>query len=233
MKRIEPQYRCPVCLGVFMAKLRLGDEQAPVVVDHCRRCGGLWLQAGEVQRLRGIDADTLWQFVARDATRPVPVCHSCHAPRNRDADRCEACGLDNTLDCPECESPMSRELHEDVYLDACHRCRGVWFDHHELTAIWRFELASAVERRRAGVAGPDGSLSVLDLLILSEVAETAMWGVVHGGAAAAEGLAQLAGPGGDAAAAAASAAADVVEVAGEAAEGVLSTILEILGGIFS
>jgi uncharacterized protein len=226
------QYPCPACVGVLMTKLRLGPDSAPAVVDHCRRCGGLWLQAGEVQQLRQLEPGELREFVARGGPVAVPVCHGCHVPLSRDADACAACDTPNELECPECARTMEREAVDGVRLDFCRSCRGVWFDHHETDAIWRLELEAAVERRR--VADPSQSaLSALDVLILTDVGADAAIGLAHAGGSAADAAAAAAGPLGDAAAAAADAATAAAEIAGEAAAGVFETVLEIVGGIFS
>jgi Zn-finger nucleic acid-binding protein len=231
-------FECPVCLGVVLSKLRPGGADG-AVVDHCRRCGGLWLQAGELQRLRQLPPEALWQLVPRTPPSSVPACHDCHAPMARDAARCEGCGRDNTLECPECGRPLTGVVRDGVRLDVCQPCRGVWFDHHELDAIWRIALAAAVERRLD--ADPVSQhATILDALILTDVAQGAVWGLAHGGAAAADGLASVmsgalsgTAPAADVAAAAAEGAAAAVEIAGEAAGGVLETVLGILGGLFS
>jgi Zn-finger nucleic acid-binding protein len=229
------QYPCPACVGVLMSKLRLGAASATAVVDHCRRCGGLWLQAGEVQQLRRLEPGELREFIARGVPVAVPVCHGCHAPLPRDADACAACGTQNELECPECAQPMERETVDGVRLDFCRDCRGVWFDHHETDAIWKLELEAAVQRRR--VADPSQSaLTALDVLVLTDLGANAAVGLASAGGSVAEAAAAAAaatGPVSDAAAAAADAATAAAEVAGEAAAGVFETVLVIVGGIFS
>lgn len=236
MPEPELQYPCPTCLGVLMAKLRLGRSDEPLIIDHCRRCGGIWLQAGEVQQLRRLPADTLGEFVTRGAPSAAPLCHACHVPLPRDAAACEGCGAANTLDCPQCEAAMSTEEHEGVRLDVCRSCRGVWFDHHELSAIWRFELEAAVRRHNAEASDSRSSLTVLDVLVWTDAAEAAAVGL-HAGGAAVEAAAGLAAPGAhltaETAAAAAETAAAAAEVAGEAAAGVFEAVFGIIGGIFS
>ena len=235
MRELELQYPCPACLGVIMAKLRMGDAPAPLVIDHCRRCGGVWLQAGELLLLRELTADRLWQYIARAAPPARYVCHHCHTPLARDADRCDACSAANALDCPQCERPMRTDVQQGVRLDACHECRGVWFDHHELDAVWRLELQSAIERRRAGGATDSAAVhSLVDVLIwMPDLPAAAAFGLAEAGAAAVEGLAAVGGEALHAGLYAPEAAAAAAEVAGEAAAGVFSTIVEIIGGIFS
>jgi Zn-finger nucleic acid-binding protein len=250
MPRLEAHHACPACLGVLMTKLRLTPQPgAPVVVDHCRRCGGLWLQAGKVQLLRRLEPAVLWEYVAGSTAAAPPMCHTCHVPLPRDAEQCGACGSENTLDCPECEREMRVETYEGVRLDVCRHCRGVWFDHHELDAIWRFELAAAVARRRAATgdnaagdaATSHGALTVLDVLVWTpDLPAAAVYGAAHLGSAAAEAAGAAAGAAAEAAGAAARAAGQAPEIAAAAAEaateaaaGVFETVVEIIAGIFS
>ena len=45
----EPLLTCPRC-GIKMKKLKKKD----VIIDVCNRCGGMWLDAGEVEKLSQI-----------------------------------------------------------------------------------------------------------------------------------------------------------------------------------
>ena len=51
MPELSSRVPCPVCLGVTMHKVTVGEERT-VEVDLCGRCGGIWLEQGEVQALR-------------------------------------------------------------------------------------------------------------------------------------------------------------------------------------
>lgn len=95
-------------------------------------------------------------------------------------------------------------------LDLCRNCHGVWFDNAELTAIWRMN-AAALGAKRPGTRSDGLELGA------SIALDTMFWApglVVHGGAAAVQGLGAAA------------------EVAGSAAEGVFSTIVELISGLF-
>lgn len=80
MNPLETRYPCPVCLGAKLEKVVVADG---LTLDHCPRCGGVWFEAGEVQRLRRTDAAALWrEIVQRDGVHAMQ-CHSCrtHMPR--------------------------------------------------------------------------------------------------------------------------------------------------------
>ena len=53
--------------------------------------------------------------------------------------------------CPECEMPMEAKNFEDVLIDSCPSCRGVWLDRGELQKI-------IAHVRRQEAEEPSGSL---------------------------------------------------------------------------
>lgn len=150
MAKVETRLACPVCLGVKMQKTKIGRGNSQIMLDHCARCGGVWFELGEIQRLRSHQPDALWRKVPQRDYEPRPQCHSCHTPISRSLTKCTACGHDNQLDCPNCQKPLQIASESGLTLDVCKQCKGVWFDHAELEAIWKLEVSRAVQRR--GVA---------------------------------------------------------------------------------
>ncbi len=227
MPELATRYPCPVCLGVTMETIRIGTE-APLEVDHCGRCGGVWFDNGEVDRLRKHPSAALWARIARQEAEPITPCHNCHAPLSREVEKCEACSSKNLIDCPVCDKLMLRQQVSGIHVDACRTCKGVWFDHSELDTIWKLALP------KSGVARQRGRGTDVD-----DVALGVLWFapdlVVHGAIGAAHAASHLPGAIGavpDAAAGLAGAAADAAGAAGEAAGGIFSTIAEIIGGLF-
>ena len=164
MTAMEARYPCPVCLGVQLQKTRLADKSSELVLDSCTRCGGIWFDLGEVQHLRRQPQRALWAKVPEQPLVSGMLCHDCQAHMDRNAGKCPACGWRNLIDCPSCDRPLTPETHDGLRLDVCRKCKGVWFDRVELSAIWSLGVASA--RRRSGVAG-DVSLGVADVLMYS------------------------------------------------------------------
>ena len=219
----ETRWPCPVCLGVKMEKTTLGtggEGSGSLILDHCTRCGGMWFELGEVRRLSFERPESLW---SRIPVRDEPhrgQCHSCRAFLDRDAPKCDGCGAKTRLDCPACDTTMLQVRQDTLTLDVCKRCKGVWFDHHELEEIWKLERGRFLAKRGKGGELEDRKrVSGTDVLF-----ETLFWtpDLVFLGAHAA-------GHGAVAAAEAAPAALDAV---GEAAGGVFETIVEIVAGIF-
>jgi len=210
---IETRWPCPVCVGVLMEKASIGDGTARLTLDYCPRCGGLWFDRGEVGQLAQRKPTVISELAPGKLDRIRPPCAGCHTPLDRDAAKCAVCGRPNVLDCPVCDQAMERREHAGLVLDLCRRCHGVWFDNAELSAIWRMNLAAATARRGRGskalAAGGDVLL------------EAMFWSpdlVIYGGMAVGEAVGHLAGP--------------AAEVAGDAAEGVFSFIMEIISGLF-
>lgn len=271
MTALETRYPCPVCLGVKMEKIRLPAarviEDAPskgargkgagvrtagagaagdLVLDHCQRCGGVWFEAGEVQQLRRTDATVLWkQIVQRDEIHAMQ-CRSCSAHIPRTESNCHACGWKFEIDCPECDRPMRVAEQGGMRIDYCTHCKGAWFDHDELTGIWRLEVDSLVKRRGSRTLDAAGDIVLLDVLLydpfiawyginaLGHVAGGAAQAISGSGALDAAGAVGAGAGGGiaDAAGAAAGAAAEAAGAAGEVAAGLFETVAEIIAGIF-
>lgn len=220
MPKVEPRYPCPVCLGSHLEKTRVGRADE-LELDHCRRCGGVWFELGEIQRLRHQPSRAFWNRVSLHPPEARALCHSCHTPIDRNVDTCSGCGAHNTIDCPVCEQPLEAQTYQNVRLDVCKSCRGVWFDHTELAAIWKLRLEAGTTRRGSTVlsttADAPGLLVVDSLLFMPDV-------LFLGARAAGYAL---------------SGAAEVVASSGvadgvaDAAGGVFEAILEIIGGIFS
>lgn len=220
---------CPVCLGVKMVKLQPSPE-ARLVLDYCPRCGGIWFDAGEVPLLRRCQPRALAAQVKLSAEVHRMKCHGCGASLPRNEPRCGQCGWRNLLECPGCGGQLAAVERGGLRLDACRRCRGVWFDNAELATIWNDQVTAVVARApRAGAAAVytadyfllDAVLWAPDLVINGVAAGAHVVGggfrVLADGASAID-VAQVAG--------------GVVEGAGELAGSVFEAIAEIIGGLF-
>lgn len=231
MPEREVRLSCPTCLGVMMNKLKpVRDDD--LVLDYCRRCGGVWFDAGEVDALRSASPKGLGTGVSlREGAFRMP-CHQCHAPIDRNTPACPSCGWKNRLECPSCQRPLERVERAGLVLDVCRTCRGVWFDNHELAEIWNLE----VRRNLPTVRREDGSVTVADYFLLDaflwapDLVFLSAYGLVEGAAA-------VGGTGAEVAAGGLDGVADVaggaVEGLGDVAGSVFEAIAEIIGGIFS
>lgn len=246
MTTLETRYPCPVCLGVKMEKVTVPASRGvatardvanppDLVLDHCARCGGVWFEAGEVQQLRRANAAALWkQVVQRDEVHAMQ-CHECRSHVPRTDPKCAACGWKAVLDCPECDRPMRVARQSGMRIDYCTHCKGAWFDHDELTGIWKMEVDALVKRRGTRALDAAGDVVLLDVLLYDPF--IAWYGIhaaghVIGGIGHALGSAGSLDAVGGAASGAAGAIGDAAGAASDVAAGLFETIAEIIGGIF-
>jgi Zn-finger nucleic acid-binding protein len=214
---------CPVCLGVNLTKVHVGPER-PLVLDYCRRCGGIFFEKGEVQQLRRSKPEALWAEIVERRDAVKMACHNCHTLMDRNEKECAACGWSNTIECPSCARPMKAQTFEGLRLDVCAKCKGVWFDHEELAAIWSLTLeASLVRRRRGAALDSDDSFVLMSALAYSP--DVLFYGA-HAAGYAIQGAGEALGNAPEAVVA-------VAEGAGEAASGVFEAIVSIIEGLFS
>lgn len=229
MREVETRYPCPVCLGVRMDKARVGSR-GELVLDSCRRCGGIWFELGEVQRLKRMRPEVLWERVGTADVRLVAQCHACHAPIDRNAPKCLACDRPNTIACPICDRRMETQTEQGLRLDVCRRCKGVWFDRVELAAIWTLALARSAtaghpaSRSEAAMSGVDvGAYALADALTYSPEL------VIYGARAAGYAVAAS----GEALANAPEVAAGLAGGVAEAAASVFEAVLGMIADVFS
>ncbi len=106
---------CPDCRKPLIVLELHGVE-----VDHCVRCGGTWLDAGELElllELAGVGSRRIREALAARAW----------APRERRR-------------CPRCRRrlrPLALGEAAPVMLDRCGLGHGLWFDRGEMEAVVR------------------------------------------------------------------------------------------------
>lgn len=113
--RSVAQPSCPAC-----RKLLVVLELDGVEVDHCPRCGGSWLDAGELEALaEGAGVGTR---------------------RIREALLARARGRRGSRRCPRCRrrlEPLSVGVEEELVVDRCRLGHGLWFDRGEIGSLVR------------------------------------------------------------------------------------------------
>ncbi|HUW20259.1 MAG TPA: zf-TFIIB domain-containing protein [Sedimentisphaerales bacterium] len=125
---------CPVCKNA-MITLELAD----VEIDHCIDCGGIWLDAGELEMLLGNPEQ------ARELLDSFHVDAACpETPRK----------------CPICLKKMQKitvgASGPILVLDKCSKGDGLWFDKGELQDILcraRLDKDSKIQRLLADMFG--------------------------------------------------------------------------------
>lgn len=95
-------------------------------VDLCPRCGGLWLDRGEITRAARLPEQELSRLrsLLTDVGGPPPL------------------PSDSTVPCPACEGKLAEVMLGSVHVDFCESCQGLFLDRGELEAA----LAAVRER---------------------------------------------------------------------------------------
>ena len=106
-KRLEKKTDCPRCF-VRMKQREVEIFGPNVVIDICPKCRGTWLDGGELRRLLGN------KRVSDYLTKQIGT--KSHSK----------------LVCPRCGGLMDLERADEVEVDVCLDCRGVWLDPGEL-----------------------------------------------------------------------------------------------------
>lgn len=127
---------CPVC-GNAMVTLELAD----VEIDHCLHCGGIWLDAGELELLMN---DPLKARKLIDSLREEPS------------------AAEKARKCPICDRRMAKvavsQSGAALLIDKCRRGDGLWFDRGELQDILdraQLDKDNRIRRLLADMFGKD------------------------------------------------------------------------------
>jgi Zn-finger nucleic acid-binding protein len=114
---------CPKC-GKKMAQV----QEAGVTIDRCRACGGIWLDALELERVLATPG------AARRIDPPAPVIES-------------RTGREGAALCPRDRSLLIRmtdHAQPHVRYDSCEVCGGAFLDAGELRDLGQFTLIERV-----------------------------------------------------------------------------------------
>jgi Zn-finger nucleic acid-binding protein len=144
MSNLEIRLHCPVCLGSPMGKLQLSNlSGAPsksrnvLVLDYCTRCQGIWFDVGEVisARKHVHATDILSQRGLLQSTSSQMHCHACHGLMDRNDSHCPTCNWQNQINCPVCQQSMQVLQKDNLKLDQCSVCQGIWLDAFEIRPL--------------------------------------------------------------------------------------------------
>ncbi|MCC6285697.1 MAG: zf-TFIIB domain-containing protein [Phycisphaerales bacterium] len=131
--RHDPAVQCPKC-HIEMVRL---DAQG-TFIDRCDKCGGVWLDAGELAILLKFSGDKK-ELVSLIDVGAATETHTRHAV--------------GTVLCPRDHSPMATvadKKQHHIEFEMCMTCCGVFFDAGELADLSDFTLR---ERLKAMFAG--------------------------------------------------------------------------------
>ena len=147
--------RCPRCKGATMSR---APSTGAVAVERCARCGGTFLDFGE---LAAAAADPA--ILSGEPAKDVPVAR------------------DDEAGCPRCWIAMRKAEvpGQGFAVDRCGRCGGIFLDRGELAAIAAAQLVDGLEAifrpaPAGNVVRPEGSgLTQEDRVVLARAADLA------------------------------------------------------------
>lgn len=119
--------RCPKC-HVDMEQIRYED----VEIDRCGDCGGIWFDAGEIERLKSHRA--------------------AHAIDTGDAATGRARNTIDRYPCPRCSGSMVRmidPIQHHIWFETCSICGGSYFDAGEFRDLSKVTIADFFRSLRA------------------------------------------------------------------------------------
>lgn len=114
---------CPRCKNTLSSRV-----YETIHIDTCTHCGGIWLDAGELQPI----------VAARDVTfTPALIKQSLQAAHSS----IPKAEMDAHLACPKCSAPMQAlnyNYSSGVIVNSCAQGDGLWFDKEELESVQIF-----------------------------------------------------------------------------------------------
>lgn len=125
----DKEIECPKC-WITMRQEEVDVLGPNIIIDLCPECGGIWLDSGELNKL--LKDRKLSNYLTK---------HIGTQSKSK-------------LVCPRCGWLMDIETAENVEVDVCLKCSGVWLDYGELEKLREIseagfegdELAKAEER---------------------------------------------------------------------------------------
>jgi Zn-finger nucleic acid-binding protein len=124
---------CPICERQPLYPIAIQG----VEIETCSACGGLWFEAGKLERFPDRPATKTLLPLARQA--PGRCRRRGHAV-SRAMARCTACG-GAPAQCPTCSARLAMVPTSACAIDVCVHCESVWLDAGEFEAL-------------RGIAGP-------------------------------------------------------------------------------
>ena len=103
---------CPVCNNPMLVL-----ELNQVEIDYCAKCGGIWLDSGELELL--VENDEEMKILLKSSED-------------------DTSGKEKSFPCPICRKKMGKILigeKNKVLIDRCRKDHGFWFDKGELSFV--------------------------------------------------------------------------------------------------
>lgn len=140
--------KCPRCENVDMDKVYFAGY-SDIVLDHCKNCGGFWLDGGELD-LVNRELEEIMPIQGKGFSEFV---NKAHLPYWFKRIKRKSSLVDFKVDalpvpgakkiqetdfnCPVCQPPVKMNLYEvhGVEIESCPKCRGIFLDNDELRKL--------------------------------------------------------------------------------------------------
>jgi Zn-finger nucleic acid-binding protein len=111
---------CPKCKAAFKTIIYEGVE-----IDQCQKCGGTWLDDGEIAKIVDIEEETFSPELIRET-----LTHVFEGIPQQEQDA--------AVSCPKCQAdmfPVNYAYSSGIIVDRCPRQHGIWLDGSELDKL--------------------------------------------------------------------------------------------------
>jgi Zn-finger nucleic acid-binding protein len=110
---------CPKCRRPLEKENYEGVE-----TDRCGRCGGFWLDKGEIGKIVRIHEETFTPKQIDQAREMVRTSPASGIPKE-----------EAEVPCPHCQKECVKSVIQGVQIDRCPDGAGIWFDKGELELL--------------------------------------------------------------------------------------------------
>ncbi len=127
--------KCPKDKNLLINRI----YEAEIEIDECPECQGIWLDAGELEKIQ----ETIENDYS-DELKRIPDDIS-------GAFRMAQTQQEGIRECPKCSKPLNKKEYgycSQIAIDVCASCQGVWLDKKEIK-----ELEIFFERSREETKG--------------------------------------------------------------------------------
>jgi Zn-finger nucleic acid-binding protein len=118
----DEKIKCPRC-EIYMRKEEVEVTGSNITIDFCIQCHSYWFDKGELNK-----------YIKTNVI-------------DKNLKRTEGIQSWSKTVCPRCDGKISLKFIEDLEVDHCDDCGGLWLDHGELKQLQDKDFAAFKESR--------------------------------------------------------------------------------------
>jgi len=123
--------KCPSCNSELVKK----KYEKSVEIDSCNQCHGMWLDAGELEKIQGLKIND-YQKNPDLVGNAINLALAKNKPH---------------INCPICDTELNRREYgytSQILIDTCINGHGIWLDKNEIKALEIFYERSRNEAKK-------------------------------------------------------------------------------------